>query len=346
MLGTIGLTPHAKKVLEWAQDEARGFNHHDVDTEHLLLGLVRDDEDSAASVLASFGVTLENVRAQTFQVLNQRGDGAVSGMHTGRSAPLEYNGRDITAQLRDGTIHQLAPGTLVLGRYSVERLLGKGGMSNVYLARDLHFSSPHNFRALKEMIGRLDDQNHLSNFEREANVLASLRHPRIPRVYDYFTIYHHAYLVLDFIEGQDLEVILNQTPGMARPEDVVEWMLQLCDIVEYLHIQPTPIIIFRDVGLNNIVLTPEGEIILIDVGIAKRLQKAAAMDAHPLGASSYASPEMYEGRAERRSDIFALGATMHHLLTKQDPRCGLHLPSTNTRFANTTRRFLLSSKRW
>jgi outer membrane protein assembly factor BamB/tRNA A-37 threonylcarbamoyl transferase component Bud32 len=244
--------------------------------------------------------------------------GTATEMHAGKSAPLEYNGQDITAQLQDGTIHQLAPRTLVLGRFYVQRSLGKGGMSNVYLAEDQHFSPPHNLRSLKEMIGRLDEQNHLSNFEREANVLASLRHPRIPRVYDYFTIYHRAYLVLDYIEGQDLEATLHRTPGMARPEDVVEWMLQLCEIVQYLHTQPQPIV-FRDLKPNNIILTPEGDIVLIDFGIAKLLQQTGAIDTN-VGTIGYAAPEMYEGRAERRSDIFALGAMMHHLLTKQDPR--------------------------
>ena len=100
VLGTIGLTPRAKKVLEWALDEARRLNHHDVGAEHLLLGLVRDGEDRAASVLASFGATLENVRTQTFQVLDQRGDGAGSGLHTGRSAPLEYDGHDLPQSYR------------------------------------------------------------------------------------------------------------------------------------------------------------------------------------------------------------------------------------------------------
>ncbi len=85
-------------------------------------------------------------------------DGAVSGLHGGTSSPLEFNGQDITAQLRDGTIHQLAPGTLVLGRFYVERSLGKGGMSNVYLARDRHFTSANNLRSLKEMIGHLDER--------------------------------------------------------------------------------------------------------------------------------------------------------------------------------------------
>src|SRR5215469_4546042 len=244
--------------------------------------------------------------------------GAVSALHGSVSSVLEYNGRDITAQLRDGTLHQLAPGTLVLGRFFVERALGKGGMSNVYLTHDQHFRHPNNLRSLKEMIGRLDEQNHLSNFEREANVLAGLRHPRIPRVYDYFTIYHRAYLVLDFIEGKDLEAVLHSMLGMAAPEEVVEWMLQLCDIVEYLHTQPTPIV-FRDLKPNNIILTPDGNIVLIDFGIAKLLQQTGAIDTN-VGTQGYAPQEMYEGRAEPRSDIFALGAMMHHLLTKTDPR--------------------------
>ena len=242
-------------------------------------------------------------------------DGAASGLH---SSPLEYNGRDITAQLRDGTIHQLAPGTLVLGRFFVERALGKGGMSNVYLTRDQHFRHPNNQRSLKEMISKLDEQTNLSNFEREANVLASLRHERIPRVYDYFTIYRRAYLVLDYIEGQDLEAVLHDMPGVPQPEEVVDWMLQLCGTVEYLHERPIPVV-FRDLKPNNIILTPDGHIVLIDFGIAKLLQQTGAIDTN-VGTQGYAAHEMYEGRAEPRSDIFALGAMMHHLLTRTDPR--------------------------
>ncbi len=245
-------------------------------------------------------------------------DGAVSGLQSSTSSPLEYNGRDITAQLRDGTIHQLAPGTLVLGRFYVERALGKGGMSNVYLTRDQHFRHPNNLRSLKEMIARLDEQNNLSNFEREANVLASLRHERIPRVYDYFTIYHRAYLVLDYIEGQDLEAVLHSHNSPLPPEEVLDWMLQLCDIVEFLHTQPTPIV-FRDLKPNNVILTPDGHIVLIDFGIAKLLQPTGTIGTN-VGTQGYAAHEMYEGRAEPRSDIFALGAMMHHLLTNTDPR--------------------------
>ena len=125
--------------------------------------------------------------------------------------------------------------------------------------------------------------------------------------------------MLDFIEGQNLEAILNQTPGMLRPENVVEWMLQLCDIVQYLHTQPEPIIVLRNLKAGNVMLTPEGEIILLDIGIAKRIQNVGVFDLN-VGTQGYASPEMYEGPAETRSDVFMIGTLMHHLLTKQDPR--------------------------
>src|SRR5579871_6580834 len=242
-------------------------------------------------------------------------NGAIADMHHTASSPLEYGGRDITAQLRNGTLTELAPGTLVLGRFYVERALGKGGMSNVYLAQDYHFEPPNNRRSLKEMISGLDDPTRLSNFKREANVLARLRHPRIPRVFDYFTIYQRAYLVLDYIEGTDLEAKLEESQDMLAPEMVVDWMLQLCDIVEYLHTQPHPII-FRDLKPNNIILTLDGHIVLIDFGIAKLL--SGGRDTN-VGTPGYAANEMYGGHADTRSDIFALGAMMHHLLTRQDP---------------------------
>ena len=108
-----------------------------------------------------------------------------------------------------------------------------------------------------------------------------------PDVYDYFTIYHRAYLVLQYIDGQDLEATLNRTPGMLRPEEVVDWMLQLCEIVQYLHTQPQPIV-FRDLKPNNIILTPEGHIVLIDFGIAKLLQQTGAIDTN-VGTQGYAA---------------------------------------------------------
>lgn len=225
-----------------------------------------------------------------------------------------------TARLRQGASFQLAPGTLLQGRYRVESVLGKGGMGHVYLVRDEHFTGAASLplRSMKEMIPRFSDlQNNMVNFTREALVLEALRHPNIPRVYDSFQEFNRAYLVLEYIEGQDLEQVLDRRPGLLNPDLVCDWMIQLCDIVATLHTQ-TPPIIFRDLKPSNVILTPDRRIVLIDFGIAKVFQ-----DEGPhtnVGTQGYAAPEQYERRAEIRSDIYALGAMMHHLLTKSDPR--------------------------
>jgi outer membrane protein assembly factor BamB/tRNA A-37 threonylcarbamoyl transferase component Bud32 len=214
----------------------------------------------------------------------------------------------------------LAPGTLLQnGRYEVDTLIGKGGMGAVYLVRDTHFLGPKPvLRALKEMMPRFSDlQANLAIFTREANMLVTLKHTGIPAVHDSFTEFNRAYLVLDYVPGYDLQQILNRTDGMLMPEEVGEWMLQLCDIVHYLHTRQPPVI-FRDLKPSNVILTPEGLITLIDFGIAKIF--APEDDQTSIGTPGYAPREQYEGRAESRSDIYALGAMMHHLLTQSDPR--------------------------
>ncbi|MGH2514056.1 MAG: serine/threonine protein kinase, partial [Ktedonobacterales bacterium] len=150
-----------------------------------------------------------------------------------------------TTQLNGGSAYQLAPGTLLQNRYRVERVLGKGGMGHVYVVRDEHFADANvtPLRSMKEMIPRFHElQNNMSNFRREALVLESLRHPNIPRVYDSFEQFSRAYLVLEYIAGLDLEQVLETTNGMLNPAVVANWMIQLCDIVYFLHIQNPPII--------------------------------------------------------------------------------------------------------
>ena len=231
-----------------------------------------------------------------------------------------FGAGDETSRLQQGASYQLAPGTLVQGRYRVESVLGKGGMGHVYLVRDEHFTGAQSLplRSMKEMIPRFSDlQNNMVNFTREALVLESLRHPNIPRIYDSFQEFHRAYLVLEYIEGNDLEQVLERTPNLLQPAVVGDWMLQLCDIVATLHTQ-TPPIIFRDLKPSNVILTPSRRIVLIDFGIAKVFQSD---EPHTnVGTHGYAAPEMYERKAETRSDIYSLGAMMHHLLTKTDPR--------------------------
>ena len=212
--------------------------------------------------------------------------------------------------------------TVLQGRYDIEQVLGIGGMSTVYRARDLRFSAVARYCAIKEMPDTSPDprtgQIRLANFEREASLLATLSHPGIPKIYDFFSSNGRVYLVLEFIDGKDLETQLEVRGGAMMEEDVVNWAIQICDVLEYLHgHQPQPII-FRDMKPSNIIVMPNGKVTLIDFGIAKIFQsdKRGTM----IGTEGYAPPEQYRGLAEPRGDIYALGATMHHLLTNSDPR--------------------------
>src|SRR5215469_7796519 len=228
-----------------------------------------------------------------------------------------------TANLPQGPFQPLAPGTLMRSRYRVVSQLGKGGMGYVYLVQDENFGA-RPLRSMKEMIPRLDDRQqnlHMVNLQGEADVLETLRHPNIPRVYDSFTEFRRAYLVLEYVEGEDLEQVLDRNKAFLSPQQVGSWMIQLCTIVEYLHFHKPPII-FRDLKPSNVILTPDQRIILIDFGIAKVF--TADEKQTNVGTQGYAAREQYAGEAEIRSDIYAFGSMMHHLLTKTDPR--FHLP--------------------
>ena len=212
--------------------------------------------------------------------------------------------------------------TVLQGRYDIEHVLGIGGMSTVYKARDLRFSTVTRYCAIKEMPDTSPDprtgQLRLANFEREASMLATLSHPGIPKIYDFFSNNGRAYLVLEFVEGRDLETQLQARGAAMLEEEVVRWGTQICEVLEYLHgHQPQPIV-FRDMKPSNIIVNGEGKVTLIDFGIAKLFQsdKRGTM----IGTEGYAPPEQYRGLAEQRGDIYALGATMHHLLTGSDPR--------------------------
>ncbi|MBI3734178.1 MAG: PQQ-binding-like beta-propeller repeat protein, partial [Chloroflexi bacterium] len=207
-------------------------------------------------------------------------------------------------------------------RYEIERRLGAGGMSVVYLARDLRFGAVERWCAVKEMANKAPDlqarRMNLENFEREANILASLSHPAVPRVYDFFSQDSRSYLVMEFIDGTDLEKIWARANGPLDANDVVNWALQLCDVLSYLHSHQPPVV-FRDVKPSNIMLThQQPRIMLIDFGIARIFQTGTR--GTMIGTEGYAPPEQYRGVAEPRGDIYALGASLHHLLSGRDPR--------------------------
>jgi outer membrane protein assembly factor BamB/tRNA A-37 threonylcarbamoyl transferase component Bud32 len=231
-----------------------------------------------------------------------------------------------TRQIRNdkpaaGVEGALAPGRVLQGRYEIQGILGLGGMSAVYNARDQRFPNVMKLCAVKEMKSHsLDPQMRavaIQNFEREANILATLSHPAIPKVYDYFSEEARSYLVMEFIEGKDLEAILTDMTGFIPQEQVLEWAIQLCDVLQFLH-EHNPAIIFRDMKPSNIMLDKHGRLRLIDFGIAKNFQPG--QKGTMIGTEGYSPPEQYRGIADQRTDLYALGATLHHLLTRQDPR--------------------------
>ncbi|MBI9035113.1 MAG: serine/threonine-protein kinase [Bacteroidales bacterium] len=217
---------------------------------------------------------------------------------------------------------QLVSGTILEDRYKIIDVIGVGGMGSVYKARDLRFSNTEKLVAIKEMINQALDslvqKTIVQNFEREANILASLSHPSIPKIFDFFTRERRSYLVLELIDGKDLEDIVSDTPGNIPVEKVIQWGIELCEVLHYLHsMNPTPVV-FRDMKPSNVMVNKEDHIILIDFGIAKdfRTGKKGTM----VGTEGYSPPEQYRGEATPLADMYALGATLHHLLTRRDPR--------------------------
>jgi outer membrane protein assembly factor BamB len=216
----------------------------------------------------------------------------------------------------------LAPGTILQQRYQIIDTRNVGGMAVVYRARDLRFEKAARICAVKEMYNTAPDPRlralTVQSFDREANVLASLSHPAVPSIFDYFTEADRIYLVMEFVEGQDLEEIIEESPGPVPQDQVVDWAIQVCDVLSYLHNhQPEPLV-FRDLKPSNIMLNQHNRIVLIDFGIAKVFQRGQR--GTMIGTAGYPPPEQYRGDAEPRGDLYALGATMHHLLTKRDPR--------------------------
>jgi len=212
----------------------------------------------------------------------------------------------------------LAPETILQSRYRVVQTLGKGGMGAVYEAIDLRLG--HTV-ALKQTL--TNDEEQWKQFEREARLMAWLNHPALPRVSDYFTEGHRAFFVMQFVEGSDLAEIIAQQPGPMPRNSVVAWADQLLDALIYLHTHERQII-HRDIKPHNLKVTRGGQIVLLDFGLAKTQR------ADPSGALSCTSVFGYTPRyapleqiqdlgTSPQSDIYALGATLYHLLTGVKP---------------------------
>jgi serine/threonine protein kinase len=223
----------------------------------------------------------------------------------------------------------LKTGEVLRCRYKVRRIIGHGGMGSIYLADDLRLEGrqcavkevEHDRTLPQEVINQARDQ-----FLREATVLARLDHPNLPKVSDFFTIGPRDYLAMDYVPGNDLRTLMMEArqKGQFLPEaEVLSWASQIADALSYLHSQ-TPPILHRDIKPSNLKVTPSGLIKLVDFGLVKLLasEEMTITILQGRGTALYTPLEQYGGDAghtDRRSDIYAFGATLYHLLTNQPP---------------------------
>jgi len=220
-------------------------------------------------------------------------------------------------------------GTVLRNRYQVEQVIGHGGMGCIYLCTDLRLEGRlcavkevEYERAMSEDL--LDEAR--EQFQREATVLARLDHPNLPKVSDFFSIRDRDYLVMDFVPGKDLRQLIIEARQEKRflPEtEVLDWASQLADALKYLHNQEPPIV-HRDIKPSNLKLTPNGLVKLVDFGLVKMLApgEVTITILQGQGTALYTPLEQYggdSGHTDARSDIYALGGTLYHLLTNEPP---------------------------
>lgn len=235
----------------------------------------------------------------------------VSSVSSGRQqVPLSVTGR-------------LPPNTVLHERYIVLERIAQGGMGAVYRVSDQRLANK--VWALKEMglslIPTSERAEAIAAFQREAELLATLNHPNLPRVADVFEEGGRQYMVMEFIDGQTLLQILENTSGFLPEDRVLAWAEQLCDALEYLHSQDPPII-YRDLKPGNVMeMRGSTTVKLIDFGIARFYKSGKKHDTMFIGTDGYAPPEQYgKAQTDARSDVYALGTTLHHLLTGRDPQ--------------------------
>lgn len=197
--------------------------------------------------------------------------------------------------------------------YEIKSIIGKGGMSTVYLAEHKRL---HTRWAVKEVHKQ---QGTRFDFLAESNILKRLQHPMLPRIVDIFEDWDCIYIVEDFVEGITLEDLLKQQKKVDEAQGL-QWFRDLCDVLHYLHGQRPHPIIYRDMKPSNIMLQPDGSLKLIDFGIAREYKQESNADTTYIGTKGYAAPEQFgKAQTDARTDIYSLGVTIYHLLTGKSP---------------------------
>jgi serine/threonine protein kinase/cytochrome c-type biogenesis protein CcmH/NrfG len=229
-------------------------------------------------------------------------------------------------------------GTILDGKFKIVQVLGEGGMGTVYKVEQV--GKPGYFRAVKELLINPNTpaderKSAIERFDKEIDLLFNLKHPRIPSLILSFQERGNYYFVMEFVPGRSLEKILEDSKAPLDEDQVIIWMMQVCEALSYIHSR-TPPIILRDLKPGNVMVTPDGNVQLIDFGIARKFDPNKRTNTENLGTISYASPEhlgsitapgqkrsaMNPGKlvqTDARSDIYSLGATMYHLLTNHEP---------------------------
>lgn len=223
----------------------------------------------------------------------------------------------------------MQPGEIIRKRYVIKQIIGRGGMGSIYLAEDNRLSG--RVCALKEVVYGQELTDNIKaqgreQFYQEASVLARLDHPNLPKVSDHFTEHDRDYLVMDFVPGQDLKSLMQAARKEERHlalSEVLQWSSQIMDALAYLHSQDPPVI-HRDIKPSNLKLTPNGLIKLVDFGLVKQMvpDEMTITVIQGRGTANYTPLEQYggdTGHTNPRSDIYALGATLYHLLTNVAP---------------------------
>jgi serine/threonine-protein kinase len=223
----------------------------------------------------------------------------------------------------------IEPGVILRERYKIRRIIGQGGMGSIYLAEDLRLEGRQ--CALKEVVHEnslSDDTLHQAQeqFLREAQILARLDHPNLPKVSDFFSEENREFLVMDFVPGKDLRTIMLEARSkktFLSEREVLNWSAQLADALDYMHRQDPPIL-HRDIKPSNLKLTPSGLIKLVDFGLVKLLasEEMTITILQGRGTALYTPLEQYggdTGHTDVRSDIYAFAGTLYHLLTNSPP---------------------------
>lgn len=211
-------------------------------------------------------------------------------------------------------------GEVIDSKYEILSLIGEGGMSRVWLARDQRLNK---LWAVKEIGRTARDANNVvvvQSLITEANLMKRLDHPALPRIVDIIEDGKTIYVVMDYVEGESLKKVMRDLGHPMAEKDVIEWGVQLCDVLEYLHTR-TPPVIYRDMKPSNIMLRDDGSVKLIDFGIAREYKEDRTSDTQILGTKGYAAPEQFSHtmQSDARTDIYSLGVTLWSLVTGLSP---------------------------